>query len=122
MVASVQAQRLIRMFCGDSRTRIPCFIRSSLLDQRWQIAGTARFRVGFCMISSVSTDTASAVSLNGTPPQPLELYVDETGEITAPLRGTLFDLGGSSASGQTRSIGLHWRLQSHGHPEFRQPV
>lgn len=52
-------------------TRMPCFINSSLV-----VISVGRklvqpdFSLAFCIISSVSTLTASAVSLNCTPPQP----------------------------------------------------
>ncbi|SAE70303.1 Uncharacterised protein [Enterobacter cloacae] len=93
----MQAQRLIRMFCQvfahDADTLFHQVIAAG--DQRWQIAGAARFLVGFLhnfqrfnrhrFCGIVKLDTAAAV----------KLYVDET--------------GGQSG---------HWRLQSHGHPEF----
>ena len=77
----VQAQRLIRMFCQvfahDADTLFHQVIAAG--DQRWQIAGAARFLVGFLhnfqrfnrhrFCGIVKLDTAAAV----------KLYVDETG-------------------------------------------
>mgnify|MGYP005922506839 CR=1 FL=1 len=71
---------------------------------RFVIAALLTLAGVFCMISSVSTVTASAVSLNCTPPQPLSCTSMKPGEITAPLSERCSISGGSSASGQTRSI------------------
>ena len=90
----VQAQRLIRMFCQvfahDADTLFHQVIAAG--DQRWQIAGAARFLVGFLhdfqrfnryrLCGIVKLDTAAAV----------ELYVDETGGDYCSIEGTLFDL------------------------------
>ncbi|STS81146.1 Uncharacterised protein [Klebsiella pneumoniae] len=48
--------------------------------------------LAFCMISSVSTVTASGLSLNCTPPQPLSWTSIKPGAIIAPLTGALLDV------------------------------
>ncbi len=86
-------------------TRMPCFINSSLV-----VISVGRklvqpdFSLAFCIISSVSTLTASAVSLNCTPPQPFSCTSIKPGERMAPFNERCSIPGGSSAIGQTRSI------------------
>ena len=71
---------------------------------RFVIAALLTLAGVFCMISSVSTLTASAVSLNCTPPQPFNCTSIKPGERMAPFSERCSISGGSSATGQTLLI------------------